>query len=152
MSANGDAASVPVQAGPALFESTTPTGAALVVEVTDEWSPMPLMTVGSVGSGAGSRDSDEVANVLRLVTGERDAEQLPHRSGAVRGDRRRPRPAALATAIAAVLAVGAQDAWVSPITMKKGRPAMSFCALCSEAGRGHGAGGDVPGDDHDRCS
>ncbi len=61
---------VPVQAGPASFESTTPTGAALMVEAVTQWGVMPPMTVSAVGMGAGSRDSDEVANVLRLVVGE----------------------------------------------------------------------------------
>lgn len=63
--------SVPVQAGPAPFESTTPTGAAIMVEIADGWGPMPPMTVSSTGLGAGARDPGEVANVLRLVLGER---------------------------------------------------------------------------------
>ncbi len=62
---------VPVSSGPAPFESTTPTGAAVLVSVVDEWSPMPPMTVHSVGLGAGHRDSDDVVNALRLVLGER---------------------------------------------------------------------------------
>lgn len=64
------AGGVPVQAGPASFESTTPTGAALLASMVDEWGPMPAMTVRSIGMGAGSKDSDEVANVLRLVVGD----------------------------------------------------------------------------------
>ncbi|MEM8705785.1 MAG: LarC family nickel insertion protein [Actinomycetota bacterium] len=64
------AGGVPVQAGPAPFESTTPTGAAVLAEIVDEWCPMPAMTVTTVGKGAGGRDSTEVANVLRLVVGE----------------------------------------------------------------------------------
>lgn len=63
------AGDVPVQAGPASFESTTPTGAAVLATVVDEWGPLPAMQVKSVGKGAGARDSDEVANVLRLVVG-----------------------------------------------------------------------------------
>lgn len=64
------AGSVPVQAGPAPFESTTPTGAALLVSVVDSWSAMPPMTISSVGMGAGGKDSDAVVNALRLVVGE----------------------------------------------------------------------------------
>ena len=59
-----------VHAGPASFESTTPTGAALLVNIVDEWQPMPQMTIETVGVGAGSKDSTEVANALRLVIGE----------------------------------------------------------------------------------
>lgn len=64
------AASVPVQAGPAPFESTTPTGAALLASIVDKWEPMPAMTIHAIGLGAGSKDSDVVANALRLVVGE----------------------------------------------------------------------------------
>lgn len=60
---------VPVQAGPAPFESTTPTGAAVLVEVVDHWGPLPPMHVRRTGVGAGRRDPDEVANVLRLLVG-----------------------------------------------------------------------------------
>ncbi|MCL4120004.1 UNVERIFIED_CONTAM: hypothetical protein GTU68_016020 [Idotea baltica] len=59
-----------VQAGPAPYESTTPTGAALLVELVDQWGPMPAMIIETVGMGAGTKDSHEVANVLRLVVGK----------------------------------------------------------------------------------
>lgn len=59
----------PVSAGPAPFEATTPTGAALLAELVDEWGPMPVMTIERVGLGAGGRDSDIVVNAVRLVLG-----------------------------------------------------------------------------------
>ena len=63
------AGDIPVQAGPAPFESTTPTGAAILVTTVDRWGPMPSMKINAVGKGAGARNSDEVANLLRLVVG-----------------------------------------------------------------------------------
>ena len=59
-----------VQAGQAPFESTTPTGAALLAELVDVWGPMPPMTIDTIGMGAGTKDSTEVANVLRVVLGQ----------------------------------------------------------------------------------
>ena len=59
----------PVQAGPAPYESTTPTGAALLVTIADAWGPMPPMQIDRIGMGAGTKDTDVVANVLRLVVG-----------------------------------------------------------------------------------
>lgn len=59
-----------VQAGPAPYESTTPTGAALLVEMVTGWGPMPTMTIEHVGMGAGTKDSADVANVLRLIIGD----------------------------------------------------------------------------------
>lgn len=64
------AGDVPVAAGPAPFESTTPTGAALLVTIVDEWGPMPAMTIAATGKGAGTKDATEVANALRLVLGK----------------------------------------------------------------------------------
>jgi len=60
---------IEAQAGPAPYESTTPTGAAIMATIVHEWGPMPAMTIGSIGAGAGSKDSDVVANALRLVIG-----------------------------------------------------------------------------------
>lgn len=122
------------QAGPAPFESTTPTGAALLVTLVDEWGPMPPMTIRSVGNGAGSKDPPEVANLLRLVAGDRDdagavdaavSTELQIEANVDDID-----PRLWPTAIAAILGAGAVDAWITPITMKKGRPAFTLGALC----------------------
>lgn len=122
----------PVRAGPAPLESTTPTGAALLVSVVDEWAELPPMTVEAVGAGAGSADPDELANVLRLVIGEPAASFGQRPALLIEANVDDLDPRAWPEAIASVLAAGAQDAWTTPITMKKGRPAIKFCALCSE--------------------
>lgn len=122
----------PCTAGPAPFEAMTPTGAALLVSLADEWGPMPEMKLERSGSGAGTKDGDDFANVVRVLAGER--------VGASEGalvqleanvDDLDPRlwPAALE----AILAAGAVDAWLTPITMKKGRPAYTLSALFEHA-------------------
>ena len=60
---------VPVQAGPSPHESTTPTGAALLATLVTRWGTMPSLVIDRTGMGAGGRDPDEVANVVRLVLG-----------------------------------------------------------------------------------
>ena len=52
------------------FELTTPTGAAIVKTVADEFGPLPPMTIQTIGLGAGDRDMKEQANILRLIVGE----------------------------------------------------------------------------------
>ncbi|MBW3639073.1 MAG: nickel pincer cofactor biosynthesis protein LarC, partial [Actinobacteria bacterium] len=110
---------VPVEAGPVRQEMTTPTGAALLATAATAYGPMPSMVLHSTGSGAGSRDPAEVANVLRLVLGEPVAQNV---SGAwlleANVDDLDPRlwPGVLA----ALLSAGASDAWLTPILMKKG--------------------------------
>lgn len=135
----------PVQAGPAPFESTTPTGAALLDRFVDEWGPMPAMTIEHVGIGAGTKDPDEVVNALRLVAGPPavtgpaatstsgsdhglDTGQVIQIDANIDDIDTRLFPAA----IDAVLAAGAVDAWVTPIVMKKGRPAHTFSVLVDE--------------------
>ncbi len=121
----------PVLAGPSPHESTTPTGAALLAALVTSWGPLPPMSVNAVGMGAGGREVEEVANVVRLVLGE----ALPGNGSAVvleaNVDDLDPRlwPHVLAT----LLQAGASDAWLTPILMKKGRPAYTLSVLCSTA-------------------
>ena len=126
----------PVQSGRQPFEATTPTGAALLAEWVDNWGPMPPMTPGAVGVGAGATDSDVVMNATRLVL----AASAPPMAGrdtvvelVANVDDLDPR--AWPIAIDAALAAGALDAWVTPIVMKKGRPAHTFTAMCAPANR-----------------
>ncbi|MDQ1585525.1 MAG: pyridinium-3,5-bisthiocarboxylic acid mononucleotide nickel chelatase, partial [Actinomycetota bacterium] len=64
-------AGAPVQSGPSASEMCTPTGAALLAATVSTWGGLPLMTVTATGVGAGSRDDEGVANVLRVVIGDR---------------------------------------------------------------------------------
>jgi pyridinium-3,5-bisthiocarboxylic acid mononucleotide nickel chelatase len=60
---------IPVIGGPVNHELTTPTGAALLVNMVDEFSEFyPLITNKKIAYGAGSLDLD-YPNVLRLVSG-----------------------------------------------------------------------------------
>ena len=123
---------VPVQAGPVAREMTTPTGAALLAATVSSYGPLPPMSLLRSGSGAGGRDPDELANVLRLVLGE--PVDSPAGSAIVletNVDDLDPRlwPGVLQT----LLAAGASDAWLTPILMKKGRPAHTLSVLCADA-------------------
>ncbi|MCU1588060.1 MAG: hypothetical protein JWN31_1553 [Frankiales bacterium] len=121
----------PVSAGPVPHESTTPTGAALLATAVTHWGPMPGMTVTAVGMGAGGRDPDEVANVLRLVVGESletDTTQLLLEANVDDLD-----PRLWPEVLAQLMTLGASDAWLTPILMKKGRPAHTLSVLCTRA-------------------
>ena len=113
------------------FELTTPTGAALLVATASSWGPMPAMVVEASGFGAGSRDLDGRPNVTQVVVGEAVATAAPGQPVTLlevnvddaTGE-------TLAHAVAECLAAGAHDAWVTPIVMKKGRPAHVVSTLC----------------------
>jgi len=113
-------------------ELTTPTGAALAVSWADSFGPLPRMTVESVGYGAGTRDLPDRANVLRALLGESADEPagnvdtvavLETLVDDLSGELTAP-------AVDAALAAGAVDAFLTPVTGKKGRPAFLLTALC----------------------
>jgi uncharacterized protein (TIGR00299 family) protein len=117
-------------------ELCTPTGAALLAILADEWGPVPPMRIESVGIGAGSADPTGRANVLRLVVGTDLAPvQVPWRHDDLieieaTVDDLDPRlwPAVLD----ALVQAGAVDAWLTPVVMRKGRPGNVVTALVAE--------------------
>ena len=120
----------PVYSGGVPFELCTPTGAALLAGVVTTWGDMPEMVVTAVGSGAGDRDLEEVPNILRLVVGDALAQSSHGDAGVVleaNVDDLDPR--LWPGVISALLDAGASDAWLTPIHMKKGRPAVTVSVL-----------------------
>jgi uncharacterized protein (TIGR00299 family) protein len=51
------------------WETVTPTGAAILRSIVDEFGALPAMTVESIGHGAGSDRKGPMPNVLRAVIG-----------------------------------------------------------------------------------
>tara|TARA_B100001123_G_scaffold412364_1_gene509558 strand:+ start:1965 stop:3164 length:1200 start_codon:yes stop_codon:yes gene_type:complete len=119
------------------FELTTPTGAALLAATACGWGAMPAMAIAASGFGAGDRDLDGQPNATQVVVGEATVADRPGQPVAVlevnvddaTGE-------ALAHAVERCLEAGAHDAWVTPIVMKKGRPAHVVSALCDPARMG----------------
>ncbi|MQA06369.1 MAG: nickel pincer cofactor biosynthesis protein LarC [Streptosporangiales bacterium] len=128
-------AQAPVYGGAVAAERTTPTGAALLAAAATSWGPLPTMRVRRVGLGAGGRDLAEVPNVLRLVLGEPAA----HGDGAASTDLLLAAnvddldPRLWPDVLARLLQAGASDAWLTPIVMKKGRPAHTLSVLVAAA-------------------
>jgi uncharacterized protein (TIGR00299 family) protein len=120
--------------GPGAVELATPTGVALLAELSDETSDLPAMHVTGVGIGAGSRDFPDRPNVVRFVVG-RAATASAGDDGAdwllLEANVDDLDPRLWPTVIDALLAVGAADAWLTPILMKKGRPAHTVSALAT---------------------
>jgi hypothetical protein len=122
----------PTYAGPAVAELCTPTGAALLAHWVTAWGPQPLMTVDQIGIGCGTRDFDSHPNVLRIFVG------VAHEASAAQAvvyetnvDDLDPR--LWPTILQRLLDAGASDAWLTPILMKKGRPAYTLSALTNAA-------------------
>jgi pyridinium-3,5-bisthiocarboxylic acid mononucleotide nickel chelatase len=122
----------PTYGGPVDVELTTPTGAALIAALATGWGAQPPMRVAVQGFGAGRRDLPERPNVVRLLLGEPSTAPQPDAGHLVletNVDDLDPRiwPGVLT----ALLAAGADDAWLTPILMKKGRPAHTLRVLAA---------------------
>lgn len=121
-------------------ELATPTGTALIVALAEACQELPELVVRATGTGAGSRDHPGRANVTRVIIGDRvslatDVDLEPATLLEANVDDLDPRlwPGVLI----ALMDAGASDAWLLPITMKKGRPAQLLSVLCppAEVGR-----------------
>ncbi|MDQ1641425.1 MAG: pyridinium-3,5-bisthiocarboxylic acid mononucleotide nickel chelatase [Actinomycetota bacterium] len=122
-------AGAPVQSGPSASEMCTPTGAALLAATVSTWGGLPLMTVTATGVGAGSRDDEGVANVLRVVIGDRVTMDGSTESVVLSANVDDLDPRLWPAVLARLLDAGADDAWLTPILMKKGRPAHTLSVL-----------------------
>ena len=115
-------------------ELTTPTGAAILAGMGSAFGPLPPMTIASTGFGAGTAEIDGLPNVTQAVVGEaisaREAGQplilLEANVDDATGE-------TMAHAVESLLNAGAHDAWLTPIVMKKGRPAYTISALTDPA-------------------
>jgi uncharacterized protein (TIGR00299 family) protein len=119
-------------------ELVTPTGAALLRAINPEFGPQPAMRVERIGYGAGTRNSKEFPNVLRVSVGEASEAET------VAGVKCETvtvmetalddlSPQVLAYVAETALARGALDAMLTPVIMKKGRQGTLLTVLCNPA-------------------
>jgi uncharacterized protein (DUF111 family) len=93
----------------------------------------PPMVLRGIGYGAGRAALEHAPNVLRAVVGELEGvtgsvELLEANVDDAPGE-------LLGAAVEKLLEAGALDAWLEPITMKKGRGAYKVCALAENPER-----------------
>jgi uncharacterized protein (TIGR00299 family) protein len=118
------------------IELTTPTGAALLAALGSSFGPLPAMTITSSGFGGGAGEMDDMPNCTQAVIGHPTAPAqvgpgqpallLEANLDDATGEQ-------LGFAVSHALDAGAFDAWVSSVTMKKGRPGHVLHVLCDAA-------------------
>ncbi|MBC7797219.1 MAG: nickel pincer cofactor biosynthesis protein LarC [Pyrinomonadaceae bacterium] len=135
-----------------LGELVTPTGAAIIATVCDNFGAMPTLDVQNIGYGAGTREYKDFPNVLRLIVGDAELEESKvqsMKSKVVNGDFDSASykeiltlietniddlsPQVLAFVQERALESGALDCWFEQIVMKKSRPAVKICILCERS-------------------
>ena len=120
----------------AAFETCTPTGAALLVSMADGWGPLPGGSLGRSARGAGGKDPAAHPNVVTAILVETaetdmiDEFAVTDQRVVLETNVDDVSPEVLGHVIDEALRGGADDAWITPILMKKGRPAHEVKVLC----------------------
>ncbi len=122
--------SAPVVRGGPPHELTTPTAAAILAEGVTRWGDAPVGSDVATGYGAGTRELADRPNVVRLSlvrpsAGEAASEELVELVANVDD----ANPELWPVVLERLFALGARDAWIVPIVMKRGRPAVQVGAL-----------------------
>jgi uncharacterized protein (DUF111 family) len=112
------------------FELTTPTGAAIIATVADEFGPLPAMKIRTIGLGAGDRDLKEQPNLLRLIIGEADEHLLSDQVWVLETNLDDISGEVIGFATAKLMEAGALDVYTTAIQMKKNRPGVLVTVLC----------------------
>jgi uncharacterized protein (TIGR00299 family) protein len=113
----------PIFAAGPQTELTTPTGAALVTTLAKSFGPLPSVRLLAQGYGAGDKDFPMQANVLRVMIGERTGAPEATTVSILEANIDDSTPQVLGYAMERLLNEGALDVTLTPIFMKKNRPA-----------------------------
>lgn len=117
----------PIHGVDVAMELVTPTGAALVAALADEFGTIPAMTVAGSGYGAGTRDLEAFPNVVRVILGT--TTQPKRTVSLIEANLDDLIPELVPDAAQACFDAGALDVWTAPVTMKRGRPGFVLSAL-----------------------
>ena len=113
-------------------ELVTPTGAAIISAVCEEFGPLPLMKIERTGYGAGKREYQNFPNALRVLLGEddRSAGLTDERLYIVETNIDDMSPQVLGYLMDKAFASGALDCYFTAVQMKKNRPGTLVSILC----------------------
>jgi len=121
---------VPIAASEVQGELTTPTGAAIVSTLVDEFGPLPAMTIAGTGYGAGQSDFEH-PNLLRLFVGEDHAgSHLGDQITLLETNLDDTSGEAIGYCVEQLWEAGALDVATSALQMKKGRPGTLLSVQC----------------------
>ena len=121
-----------IQGNDSKTELTTPTGACILVNLTN--NPVqyyPSMKVSSIGYGAGQKDIKGFSNVLKIIQGDENnfeidsVKILETNIDDVSGE-------ILGHLIEKIMDQGAKDVSIYPGITKKGRPTNLVCVICDD--------------------
>ncbi|MFC2098417.1 nickel pincer cofactor biosynthesis protein LarC [Bacteroidota bacterium] len=127
---------VPVRTGAVQFETTTPTGALILACNVDEFIPMDGIRIRKTAYGIGQKDLN-IPNVLRvfLATEGRDNSTDTTKAWIIECNIDDMNPEVYGYVMDTLFDLGADDVFITPIIMKKARPASKLSVLCASGNR-----------------
>jgi hypothetical protein len=126
---------VPVYSSDVPFELTTPTGAAIVRELAQNYGRIPMMKIQHTGYGAGQKNLPGLPNTLRIFLGEDIVSKHtePHqRVSIIETNIDDMNPQCYEYVMGRLFSAGALDVYLTQVIMKKGRPGVLLTVLCGE--------------------
>ena len=126
---------IPVRTGLVLHEATTPTGAAILVAIVDEFTGEINFPIQKTAYGIGQRDISELPNVLRVYLSDYDRSPdntLLEEAWIVECNIDDMNPEWYDHLFRKLFDAGAADVFLTPILMKKSRPANMLSVLCNK--------------------
>ena len=116
-------------------ELVTPTGAAIISTVCDDYGPLPPMRVTASGYGAGGRTYERFPNALRILIGDAEADAQSEKLLMIETNLDDASPQIVGHVLERAFARGALDCYLTPVQMKKNRPGVLVSILCRPAER-----------------
>ena len=115
-------------------ELLTPTGAAIITTVCEEYGPIPRIKTDRTGYGAGTRQYENFPNVLRVLIGETEVDDAAsERLWMIETNLDDASPQIVGHVMDRAFEIGALDCYFTPVQMKKNRPGVLLSVLCSAA-------------------
>ncbi len=122
---------IPINVGVVQFETTTPTGAAILAGNVQEFTTKIDFSINKIGYGIGHRDLD-IPNVLRVYLGEDNSVEKIEEQYILETNIDDMNPEFYGYVEEKLFDAGALDVFKTPIFMKKGRPGIKLSVLISE--------------------
>jgi len=122
---------IPIKAGIVQFETTTPTGAAILAANVEEFTQKVDFSIKKIAYGIGHRDL-EIPNVLRVYLGEKESSEKVGEHYILETNIDDMNPELYGYVEEKLFEAGALDVFKTPIFMKKGRPGIKLSVLTNE--------------------
>ncbi len=122
---------IPINTGIVEFETTTPTGAAIIAANVKEFTSKINFSINKVAYGIGHKDL-EIPNVLRVYLGETESLEQIEEQYILETNIDDMNPELYGYVEEKLFDAGALDVYKSSIFMKKGRPGIKLSVLINE--------------------